>query len=94
MVGPTDRPMLDSGDQLDIFPTDLHLSRANPALNMNRFYRMTVQRDLFGRASLIRVWGRIVTVGRQKIDTYIDEGRAISALMALAQHKRRRGYKL
>lgn len=51
--------MLDGGPQFEIFPTDLHLSRVNPALNMNRFYRMTVQRDLFGRASLIRIWGRI-----------------------------------
>ena len=37
---------------------------------------MTVQRDLFGGASLIRVWGRIGTAGRQRIDTFVDEGRA------------------
>lgn len=86
--------MLDGGAQFEIFPTDLHLSRVDPAVNMNRFYRMTVQRDLFGSASLIRVWGRSGTAGRQKIDTHADEGRAVSALMTLAQHKRRRGYKL
>jgi predicted DNA-binding WGR domain protein len=79
---------------VEIFPTDLHLSRVDPAVNMNRFYRMTVQRDLFGGASLIRVWGRSGTAGRQKIDTHADEGRAVNALMTLAQHKRRRGYKL
>ena len=84
--------MLDSGAQFEIFPTDLHLRRVDPALNMNRFYRMTVQRDLFGGASLIRVWGRIGTTGRQKVDTHADEGRAVTALMTLAQHKRRRGY--
>lgn len=86
--------MLDGGAQFEIFPTDLHLRRVDPALNMNRFYRMTVQRDLFGGASLIRVWGRIGTTGRQKVDTHADECRAVTALMTLAQHKRRRGYKL
>ena len=86
--------MLDSGAQFEIFPTDMHLRRVDPALNMNRFYRMTVQCDLFGGASLIRVWGRIGTAGRQKVDAHADEGRAVSALMMLAQHKRRRGYKL
>lgn len=86
--------MLDGGSQFEIFPTDLHLRRINTSQNMNRFYHMTVQRDLFGGASLIRVWGRIGTAGRQRIDTFVDEGRAVSALMALSQQKRRRGYSL
>jgi predicted DNA-binding WGR domain protein len=76
--------MLDGGSQFEIFPTDLHLRRINTSQNMNRFYHMTVQRDLFGGASLIRVWGRIGTAGRQKVDTHVDEGRAVSALMKLA----------
>ena len=78
--------------QLDMFPTCLHLERVEPARNMQRFYRMTVQQDLFGRASLIRVWGRIGTRGRQQINIHADEGKAISALMKLAQEKCRRGY--
>jgi predicted DNA-binding WGR domain protein len=86
--------MLDGGSQFEIFPTDLHLRRINTSQNMNRFYHMTVQRDLFVGASLIRVWGRIGTAGRQRIDTFVDEGRAVSALMALSQKKRRRGYSL
>lgn len=59
---------------------------------MRRFYRLTVQRDLFGSASLIRVWGRIGTRGRQQVNIHADEGTAINALMKLAQEKRRRGY--
>lgn len=86
--------MLDGGSQFEIFLTDLHLRRINTSQNMNRFYHMTVQRDLFGGASLIRVWGRIGTAGRLRIDTFVDEGRAVSALMALSQQKRRRGYSL
>lgn len=83
-----------SSAQFDVFPTDLHLRRFDPVRNMRRFYKMTVQPDLFGSASLIRVWGRIGTRGRQMIDTYPDEGMALSALMALATEKRRRGYAL
>lgn len=80
------------GAQLEVFPTYMHLERVDPARNMRRFYRMTIQRDLFGGASLIRVWGRIGTRGRQQVNIHVDEGRAINALMKLAQEKRRRGY--
>ena len=80
--------------QLEAFPTSMHLERVDPARNMQRFYRMTIQRDLFGGASLIRVWGRIGTRGRQQVNIHVDEGRAINALMKLAQEKRRRGYDL
>lgn len=80
--------------QLEVFPTCLHLQRVKPARNMRRFSRMTIQRDLFGGASLVRVWGRIGTRGRQLVNTHADEGKAITALMALAEEKRCRGYGL
>ena len=86
--------MLDGSNQLEVFPTCLHLRRVDLARNMRRFYRMTVQRDLFGGASLIRVWGRIGSRGQEMIERHDDEGMAISALMKLAQMKRKRGYEL
>jgi len=86
--------MLDGSTQLEVFPTCLHLRRIDPACNMRRFYRMTVQRDLFGGASLIRAWGRIGSRGQELIERHEDEGLAISALMQLAQAKRKRGYEL
>ena len=55
---------------------------------------MTIRRDLFGGRSLVRTWGRIGTRGRELVNTHADEGRAITALMALAEEKRRRGYEL
>ena len=84
--------MPDGGVQFEIFPTDLQLRRFDPEQNMRRFYRMTIRPDLFGGVSLIRVWGRLGTRGRQRIDTHPDEGRAISALLVLTRQKRRRGY--
>ena len=86
--------MSDDCTQLEVFPTDLQLRRADADRNLGYFYKMTVQRDLFGGATLIRVSGRIGTRGREKSDLHRDEGRAISALMAIAQQKRRSGYKL
>ncbi len=35
------------------------LTRRDPAHNLYRYYRLEVQRDLFGAWCLIREWGRI-----------------------------------
>ena len=45
--------------QFEIFPDQMGLRCEDASRNMRRFYRMVVQRDLFGGASLIREWGRI-----------------------------------
>lgn len=85
--------MLDVPHQLEVFPTVIDLKRIDPALNMRRFYRMSVQRDLFGGASLIREWGRIGFRGQQMVERHADEGLAVNALMKLVRKKRRRGYR-
>jgi len=78
--------------QLNVFPTDVQMRRIDPAQNMRRFYRLSVQRDLFGGASLVREWGRIGFRGQVMVESHADEGRAINALMKLAAVKKRRGY--
>lgn len=55
--------MFDTADQLDVFPTTVEFKRVEPAQNMRRFYRITIQRDLFGGASLVRERGRIGSCG-------------------------------
>jgi len=84
--------MFDAAPQLEVFPRDLDLKRIDPACNMKRFYRMTVQRDLFGGSSLIREWGRIGQRGQTLIEQHPDEGQAINSLLKLARAKRGRGY--
>lgn len=86
--------MFDQPAQLEVFPTDLLLRRIDPACNMRRFYRLSVQRDLLGGACLIREWGRIGYRGQVMIETHDNEGKAITALMKLAAVKRKRGYAL
>ena len=80
--------------QLELFPTCLHLERVDTARNMRRFYRMTIERDLFGGTSLVRVWGRIGTYGRRQVNHHANEGLAVHALVEFAHKKRRRGYRV
>ena len=84
--------MQENRGQYDIFPDRMHLRRIDPVKNMRRFYLMTVQRDLFGGASLIREWGRIGSSGQMRVDHHSDEGLAVDALAEIMNAKRKRGY--
>jgi hypothetical protein len=55
--------------QLPLFPGVMLLVRIRLALNEWRFYRMEVWPDLFGRALLVRQWGRIGTERRHRLDS-------------------------
>ena len=68
------------------------LFRRDPARRMARFYRLLMQRDLFGSATLIREWGRINSPGRVRIDAHPDEAAARTAAARLEILKRRKGY--
>jgi len=83
-----------SSDQFEVFPRLLHVRRIDPAQNMRRFYRMAILNDLFGKASLVREWGRIGSRGQMMVETHPDEGQAVNALMKLARAKQRKGYVL
>jgi predicted DNA-binding WGR domain protein len=78
--------------QLPLFPDQAVLIRIQPEKNAWRYYRLEVWPDLFGRALLVRHWGRIGTKGRVRLDPHPDAGAAINALAALTRAKRRRGY--
>ena len=54
---------------------------------------MDIWPDLFGRALLVRHWGRIGTQGRRRLDPHPDPGAAINALANLLRAKLRRGYR-
>jgi predicted DNA-binding WGR domain protein len=52
-----------------------------------------IERDLFGRVVLVRNWGRIGTHRRKLVEEFAGEIEAGQALEAVAQAKRRRGYR-
>jgi len=85
--------MRDLEDQIDVFPREMVLRRIDPERNMWRFYRLAVEPDLFGGASLVRQWGRIGRPGQQLSEAHADEGLAINALLRLAAAKLKRGYR-
>lgn len=86
------RPAHPTPIQLPLFAEAASLIRVRPERNEFRYYRMEIWPDLFGRALLVRQWGRTGTEGRHRLDPYPDPGAAINALAALARQKRRRGY--
>jgi len=85
---PTETPPV----QLPLFPERVSLSRIRPEIDEWRYYRMEVWPDLFGRALLMRQWGRIGTEGRRRLDPFPDAGAAINTLLKIERSKRRRGY--
>jgi len=86
------RPSRPAPVQLPLFAEAASLIRVRPERNEWRFYRMEIWPDLFGRALLVRHWGRIGTHGRRRLDPHPDPGAAINALAKLLRAKRRRGY--
>lgn len=70
----------------------LHLRRVEPERGMARFYSLTLQPNLFGELDLVRRWGRMGTHGMTLVESYPDQATARTALVKLAERKRRRGY--
>lgn len=59
---------------------------------MARFYRLSVERDLFGCLVVLREWGRIGTRGQRLAEPCLHERDAQQRVLRLAAVKRRRGY--
>jgi predicted DNA-binding WGR domain protein len=68
------------------------LRRLDPSRNMRRFYRIDIERDLFGGFLLLKQWGRIGTRGRTVAERYDSEVFAAEALQRQVGRKSRRGY--
>jgi predicted DNA-binding WGR domain protein len=71
----------------------LVLHRIDPEQGIRRFYSLMIERDLFGTVRLVRNWGRIRTNGQEKVEELASETEAGQALAALAEAKRKRGYR-
>lgn len=69
------------------------LHRIDPDLNMARFYRVEVTRDLFGQVIVERRWGRIGSRGQYRLAAYPSTSSAEAAACALVHAKEQRGYK-
>lgn len=70
-----------------------HFERRDAARNMQRFYRLTVTRDLFGTVLLVREWGRIGVYARARGEVMESLTAACREADRLAVQKQRRGYR-
>jgi predicted DNA-binding WGR domain protein len=68
------------------------LHRVDPKRNMNRYYRLDVQPDLFGEWGLIREWGRIGQPGQMTLELYPTAAQAEAAMQLQQAAKQDRGY--
>jgi predicted DNA-binding WGR domain protein len=71
----------------------LYIERIEPEKNMARFYALAVQPTPFGEVALVRSWGRIGTLGQQKVHVFNEERHAIGLFLELLHEKRNRGYR-
>jgi predicted DNA-binding WGR domain protein len=69
------------------------LKRVNPAINMRRFYSLSVERDLLGQTVLVKAWGRIGKPGRVALEPFPNEEAADKELRRVVSVKVRRGYR-
>lgn len=71
----------------------LVLERREPAVDMARFYVLSIEETLFGDTALVREWGRIGTAGRRRLDLFERRAQASEALELWLGRKTRRGYR-
>lgn len=68
------------------------IQRRDCARNVARFSVLAIEPSLYGDAVLVRAWGRIAPLSRQRLDLYASAGEAGEALEAWLARKVRRGY--
>ncbi len=72
--------------------TPVTLYHIDPARNLQRWYHLDIQPDLFGSHCLIREWGRLGHSGQVRITAYPTEAEADAAFMKQRGKKERKGY--
>ena len=70
------------------------LERVDPARNIARYYVLSIEPTLFAKHTLIRRWGRIGCLGRERLHFFggEDTTRAQVTLEMWLTQKRNRGY--
>jgi predicted DNA-binding WGR domain protein len=70
----------------------LTLYRIDPARNMQRYYHLDIQPNLFGSHCLIREWGRIGRSSQVRIAAYQTEDEVQAAFCRQRRAKERKRY--
>ena len=73
-------------------PEPILLYRIDANRNMRRFYRLSLDRDLFGYWILVNEWGRIGRPGQTQLRAFASRAAAEALCAKTVQQKRLRGY--
>lgn len=68
------------------------LYRIDPSRNMARWYRLDIERDLFGAYCVTRAWGRVGLRGQSRSEGYASAEAALCSLDKQRLRKEQRGY--
>lgn len=68
------------------------LIHEDPAVNMSRFYALSVDKDLFGVAMLVVRWGRRGRAGNLRIDASGSPREMSERMAKIVNRKVRKGY--
>jgi predicted DNA-binding WGR domain protein len=68
------------------------LYRICPEQNMQRWYHLNIQPDLFGNSCVVKEWGRLGRSGQVRITPYSTEDEAQTAFYKQQRAKERKGY--
>lgn len=71
----------------------INIRRFDETVNMARFYAMSIETSLFGGFALVRRWGRIGTMGQERIHLFSDERDALALFLRILRGKRAKGYR-
>jgi predicted DNA-binding WGR domain protein len=71
----------------------IYLERHDSERNLYRFYRLSLEKNLFGEWSLVREWGRIGKPGQRRVDLCSSLDAAQAEHRAKLHKKQRRGYR-
>lgn len=71
-----------------------HLEKHELSKNQKRFYRLSVQPNLFGEWTLFKEWGRIGSGGTVRLEWCATKDEAETNLIAIEKKKKRKGYSL
>jgi predicted DNA-binding WGR domain protein len=72
----------------------IRLVRIDPERNMQRYYDLNYEQDLFGHWLLVRQWGRIGLSARRTEIVVGDPREAVRVALVLALKKMKKGYRL
>jgi predicted DNA-binding WGR domain protein len=80
--------------EVDSPALNIVLERIDPARNIARYYVLSIEPTLFAKHTLIRRWGRIGCLGRERLQFFgrEDASRAQVTLETWLDRKRKRGY--